>query len=132
MQVVGVACEAMSQLIRIWADEDGESHLEDMDPEFAESDFVPPAPPVLLTDPEPAEAFMLERVPPGWYGDWHPTPVRQWLILMSGTCEFETGDGEKRVSRAGDVIMLDDLRGKGHQTRVIGDTPVGIAAIQFS
>ena len=32
--------------LRIYADEAGESHLEDVEIVFAESDFVPPAPPV--------------------------------------------------------------------------------------
>lgn len=68
----------------------------------------------------------------GWYGDWHPTPVRQWLILVSGRCEFEAGDGEKAIRNAGDVVMLDDSTGRGHQAKGPGDEPVRIAAIHFS
>ena len=51
---------------------------------------------------------------------------------MSGMCEFEAGDGGRATRKAGDVVMLDDLIGKGHQTRVLGDEPVRIAAIHFS
>lgn len=47
----------MSLVVRIWADENGESHFEDVDVAFVESDFVPPAPPVLLTTPESATGY---------------------------------------------------------------------------
>jgi hypothetical protein len=50
---------------------------------------------------------------------------------MTGMCEFEAGDGERIICKAGDVVMLDDLTGRGHQTKVIGDEPVRIAAIHF-
>jgi hypothetical protein len=71
------------------------------------------------------------ELPVGWYGDWYPTPVRQWLILMTGECEFEAGDSEKMIRKAGDVVLLDDTTGKGHQTKVLGDVPVRIAAIHL-
>lgn len=129
MRLVGVACTAMSQLIRIWADEDGESHLEDMDPEFAESDFVPPAPPVLLTDPEPAEAYMLERVPPGWHGDWHPAPRRVLAVYLTGQGVIEASDGESRPIEPGTILLAEDTTGKGHITRVTGTEEVLVVII---
>jgi hypothetical protein len=51
---------------------------------------------------------------------------------MSGECEFEAGDGECAIRKAGDVVMLDDTSGKGHQTKVLGDVAVRMAAIHFS
>lgn len=51
---------------------------------------------------------------------------------MTGVCEFEAGDGERLTRKAGDVVMLDDLIGKGHQTKVLSDESVRIAAIHFS
>jgi uncharacterized cupin superfamily protein len=53
-------------------------------------------------------------------------------MLLTGECEFETGDGECRRRKAGDVVMLDDTTGKGHRTKVIGDVPVRIAAVHFT
>ena len=50
---------------------------------------------------------------------------------MSGQCEMEASDGERVTRKAGDVIMLDDLTGKGHRTKVLGDEPMRIAAIHF-
>jgi len=120
------------EYLRIYADADGCSRFEVRSVALQKSDFAPPAPPLFNSAPGKAERSLFLELPTGWYGEWHPTPVRQWLILMSGACEFEAGDGERMHRKAGDVVMLDDRTGPGHQTRVIGDMPVRITAIQFS
>lgn len=120
------------EYLRIFADGEGCSHFETKQIELKAQDYAPPAPPLHTTTLETADNCVFLELPIGWYGDWHPTPVRQWLILMTGKCEFEAGDGERVIRKAGDVVMLDDLTGKGHQTQVLGDEPVRIAAIHFS
>lgn len=50
--------------------------------------------------------------------DWHPAPHRQLNIVLSGTIEVEVADGEKRVFAPGDVLLLEDVDGKGHRTVV--------------
>ena len=117
--------------LRIYADADGCSHFEMRQVKLAKTDYAPPAPALFTSLPGAADKWVFLELPADWYGDWHPTPVRQWLILMSGECEFEAGDTEKRIARAGDVVMLDDRHGPGHQTRVIGASAVPIAAIHF-
>ena len=37
--------------------------------------------------------------------------------------EIEIGDGSKRVLEPGDVLVTEDLIGKGHITRGIGEQP---------
>lgn len=120
------------EYLRIFADEKGCSHFETKEVDMEAKDYAPPAPSLNTSNLESADNSVFLELPIGWYGDWHPTPVRQWLILMTGSCEFEVGDGERIICKAGDVIMLDDLIGKGHQTRVLGDESVRIAAIHFS
>ncbi len=117
------------EYLRIFADSDGCSHFEPKNIGLESKDYAPPAPPLNTSAPEAAERSVFLELPVGWYGEWHPTPVRQWLIIMSGECEFEVGDGECRIRKAGDVVRLDDTTGKGHQTRVVGDVVVKIAAI---
>jgi len=119
------------EYLRIYADAQGSSHFETKSVALVSSDYAPPAPPLKTSPLQPAEKCVFLELPAGWYGAWHPTPVRQWLILMSGQCQFEAGDGEKRISRAGDVVLLDDTSGKGHQTRVLGNAAVRIAAIHI-
>ena len=119
------------EYLRIFADSDGCSHFETVNIEMKMNDYAPPASPLYTSSPESANASVFLELPVGWYGDWHPTPVRQWLILMSGECEFETGDGQCCRRKAGDVVMLDDTHGKGHRTRVIGDCSMQIAAVHI-
>ena len=118
--------------LRIFADEEGGSHFETKEIDMEAKDYAPPAPSLNTSNLESADHSVFLELPIGWYGDWHPTPVRQWLILMTGMCEFEAGDGERVTCKAGDVVMLDDLIGKGHQTKVLGNEAVRIAAIHFS
>ena len=120
------------EYLRIFSDDQGCSHFETRSVALQSKDYAPPAPPLNTSNPESADHSLFLELPVGWYGEWHPTPVRQWLILMSGECEFEAGDGTMLVRKAGDVVLLDDTTGKGHQTRVLGNVAVRIAAIHFS
>jgi hypothetical protein len=117
--------------VRVFSDGDGESHFEDFEIELQPVDFAPPAPPLLLSETADASGFALMSCPPGWYGDWHPAPRRQWLLWLSGTTRIEVSDGEVREISAGTVMLSEDITGRGHRTWQIGDEPVLIAAIQI-
>jgi hypothetical protein len=67
---------------RIYADEGGESHYEDIEVELTPRDFAPPAPPLHLSPMTPATGVAFVRFPAGWDGDWHPTPRRQFFIFL--------------------------------------------------
>ena len=118
--------------LRIFSDFDGCSHFETLNIELKMSDYAPPATPLNTSSVESAKAIVFLELPVGWFGDWHPTPVKQWLMLLTGECEFETGDRECCRRKAGNVVMLEDTKGKGHRTKVIGDVPVRIAAVHFT
>lgn len=108
----------MASTLRIWASEDGESHLEEVDLLFEESDFLPPAPPMRLTAHTPSSGYFIARVPPGWDADWHPSPVRELAVYLSGEGEIEASDGTVRPLEPGTILFVDDTTGKGHKTRV--------------
>ena len=42
------------------------------------------------------------------------------MITLEGQVEVGLGDGTKRVFGAGDVLLADDLTGRGHTTAVYG------------
>lgn len=119
----------MVSVLRIWADEEGESHLEDVDLEFSEQDFVPPAPPVLITSPEAASGYVLARVAPGWHGDWHITPRRELNIYISGEGVIEASDGESRRLGPGTILLAEDTTGKGHVSKVTGTNEVFVVVV---
>jgi hypothetical protein len=63
---------------------------------------------------------MVTEMPEGLYQDWHPASRRQLLVVLSGTLEIETSDGEKHRCSNGDVFLADDVGSRGHRSRTIG------------
>jgi hypothetical protein len=100
-------------IIRIFAGEDGESHFEELDP----------ASHPILISVQPAVEIEFKSMAIGFFRDWHPAPRRQYVISLSGEMEIGIGDGTVRQFRPGDVLLADDVAGRGHTTRTIGDQP---------
>jgi hypothetical protein len=107
-------------ILRIYADEQGESHFEDVEFAFEQTDFVPPAPPVLMTALGRASSYGFELVHPGWHGDWHPVPQRLLAVYLCGAGTIEASDGELRDIAPGTILLAEDTTGKGHISEVTG------------
>lgn len=116
---------------RIYCDDAGESHFQDVDVELAPVDFAPPAPPLNLAAPIEAARVIFCDAPQSWVGDWHPAPHRQFYFQMSGRLEVEVSDGEVRRFSAGSLVLLEDTSGKGHLTKVIGDARLAAVFVQL-
>jgi quercetin dioxygenase-like cupin family protein len=69
--------------------------------------------------------------PSGWFGDWHPTPRKQFFFGLSGEYEVKVSDGESRVFGPGSVVLVEDVAGKGHVTRAVGSEGVLTAIVQL-
>ena len=67
-----------------------------------------------------ASGIQFRRTPSGSFIDWHPAPRRQYVITLEGQAEIGIGDGTKRIFNAGDVLLADDLTGRGHTTAAVG------------
>ncbi|MGH8150245.1 MAG: hypothetical protein ACRETB_09785 [Steroidobacteraceae bacterium] len=65
-----------------------------------------------------ATLLLLKR---GAVEDWHLAPRRMWLIVVQGEAEVTASDGEVRHFGLGSVLLMDDLSGKGHITRAVGN-----------
>jgi hypothetical protein len=74
----------------------------------------------------------IRRAPPGRVADWHVAPRRQYVITLSGRGEVELIDGTKIELGPGSVDLAEDLTGKGHITRVIGNEDRVTIAIPVS
>jgi hypothetical protein len=122
----------MVKYTRIYSDPAGESHFEDVEVVLKPVEFAPPAPPVELATPMPAEHVILLALSPGLYGDWHPVPRRQLYLQLSGEIEVAVSDGEIRVFGPGSVVLGEDVSGKGHVTRVPGTTEARAAIVQLA
>jgi quercetin dioxygenase-like cupin family protein len=106
---------------RIYADAQGNSHFDTVTIEQTLARAAPPAAPFYVSGDRPASKYRFYTFEPGWVGELHPAPTRQFLALMSGEVEMETTDGMVRRLGPGDLVLLEDTSGKGHVTRNIGD-----------
>jgi hypothetical protein len=116
---------------RVYADEQGESHFEDIEVTMEDAIFAPPAPPLRLSEFIAASRFAFMSASPGWFGDHHPAPKRQFTLYLQGEIEGETSDGETRRFGPGDAVLLEDTSGKGHRSRVVGGEDAILAVVQL-
>jgi quercetin dioxygenase-like cupin family protein len=101
------------QVVRIYTGPDNLTHFQDVDVDtFAKIAARVGEGPVRLNQ-GPARSAL----------DFHNAPRRQYVVVMSGTMEIEIADGTKRQLGPGDVLIAEDLTGKGHITRGVGDNP---------
>jgi hypothetical protein len=123
--------ESDVKIQHLFNDAEGESHFEEIDVELTPVDFAPPAPPVELSEFQNATKVAIMRAVPGWKGDWHPAPRRQLMFYLAGHVEGETSDGTHRTMGPGSVVLVEDIEGKGHRSRVVGGEQVVIAVVQL-
>ena len=123
----------------VWTDADGISHQsrEQID-DFTLASISMGASPQWLGPRTDADASVLFTVmPPGWVGEWHENPARQWIIPISGRWAVETMDGTQVEMGPGEVSLGDDLGtrerdGKrGHRSWTVGEQPVVLMLMQF-
>ena len=114
---------------RTYADEAGESHFDIVEDDLTPTAFVPTNPPIGLSTPHPATAAIFCRLAPGWDGSWHPTPRSQYAVTLAGEWEITVTDGERRSFGPGDMVLLDDRTGRGHNTVVTSSDEVVILLV---
>lgn len=77
----------------------------------------------LFSDPVGAKAFFFREIQPGYEYPWHNVACREYVVTIEGRAEIEAGSGEKRIFNKGDVLLAEDLTGRGHRTRGLGRKP---------
>ena len=101
---------------RLYSDEHGESHFEDVEIEFVEKTRGGS-----FSKRFPATGIIFREVPPTYDLDWHNAPRRQYIINLDNGVQLTASDGESRVIGAGEVILVEDTTGKGHLSKAIND-----------
>jgi hypothetical protein len=112
----------MAKMWRVYSGADGQSHITELplamkpfrDVEGAHGEGTPM---------QAASGIAFRVAPVGYVLDWHCAPRRQYSISLSGAAEIETGDGTIARIEPGDVVLAEDLTGRGHVTRVVGSQP---------
>jgi quercetin dioxygenase-like cupin family protein len=103
------------KIVRLYSGADNQSHFEEIEARFTGDGIE-------TTETQTASAVTFRRAPAGHVIDWHPAPRRQYVVSLAGKWEIECSDGV-RLFKAGDVMLAEDLTGRGHVSRVVGDEP---------
>ncbi len=108
----------MIRCVRLWTGDDQNSHFEegliDLNPGF-DGD--------LLTDKLQVAATSFQETQPGGALSWHTAPVRQLVVTLSGTLDFETRAGQHFQIAPGDILLAEDTVGSGHTWRLVDEQP---------
>ncbi len=99
----------------LYADTNGESHFRDIEVEWVEARRGSK-----LSKRLPATGIIFRETSGDYDLSWHPAPRRQYIINLDGGVQITASDGEARQIGAGEVILVEDVRGKGHLSKSIG------------
>jgi hypothetical protein len=114
-QTGGTEKEKPTVITRLYTGPDGETHFEKIEAQFTRSGINDVFQLMAVSGAE------LHRVPHGEVRDFHPTPRRRYAITMAGEEEIEVAGGAKLHFRPGDIQLAEDMTGKGHLSRVVGN-----------
>jgi hypothetical protein len=108
---------------RVFADPDGETHFEDAETagetsRASESDLVG-----TISETFPVKGVYFREVVEESSPVPHNAPFPLFIIGLRGTFSVEVSDGERREFPPGSVVLVEDIEGKGHITRRVGDEP---------
>lgn len=101
------------QITRVYTGDDGQSHFEDI--EIADHPK--------LDELSAVTSIRFRIGEPGNFNDWHQESRRNYIITLSGEGEIGIGDGSLRRFGPGQVMLVEDLTGQGHTTRVSSTEP---------
>ena len=99
---------------RLWVDDRGESHFEDMEIPLDEATRAG-----RLSARMPATGIIFREVPADYDLDWHPAPRRQYIVNLDAGVQITASDGETRKIGAGEVLLVEDTWGKGHLSKAL-------------
>jgi hypothetical protein len=98
----------------LYEDADGISHFRDIEIEWVEERNFS-----RLSKRLPATGIIFRETSGDYDLDWHPAPRRQYIINLDGGVQITASDGEARVIGAGEVVLVEDVSGKGHLSKAV-------------
>jgi hypothetical protein len=103
---------AIIRIHNLFADAEGETHFRDIEIALVgQRQFTK------YSERLPATAIIFSETSGDYDLDWHPAPRRQYIIILAGAMQITASDGEKRIIGADEVILVEDIKGKGHLSR---------------
>lgn len=114
------------KVLHLFGGEDGESHLEIKElPRTGGTPGRSVQTRLYATDVEIGDTL------PGDFIDFHGVSTPRLLIVLAGQLEVGLGDGSKHVLSKGDIVLANDVTGRGHTSRLIGSEPLRIMTVRL-
>ena len=103
--------------LRMYADERGESHFEDLAGEMTRYDDGAELSPLI-----PSTHVGFRSFPLGFATGGFPNPAdrRLFVFILAGEVEITVSDGTVRRVSPGGVVLVEDTWGQGHTVREVG------------
>ena len=108
----------MIRCVRIWTEDDGNSHFEE-----GVIDLEPGQRGDELSGRMATTTISFQETASGGAFAWHTAPIRQLVVTLSGTLDFQTREGEHFLIRPGDILLAEDTVGSGHSWRLTDEQP---------
>jgi quercetin dioxygenase-like cupin family protein len=107
----------MIRCVRLWTGDDKNSHFEEgviaLEP-GQRGDW--------LSDKLAVATIAFQETASGGAFAWHTAPVRQLVVTLSGTLDFQTRDGEHFLLHPGNILLAEDTVGSGHSWKLTDDS----------
>ncbi|CAM3151684.1 hypothetical protein DRF59_06920 [Chryseobacterium flavum] len=99
-------------ITRIFSDERGETHFENIEIPLVDQGDIG-----FLSETFEVKKLQFRKVPADYDFDFHCAPQKQYIALLDGGVEIETSQGDKREFQTGEILLVEDVTGKGHKTK---------------
>ncbi len=106
------------KITRLYTGPDGESHFEDIDVPLEDDGDIGK-----VSKQIKATGIIFRETGKDYDYDWHNAPCRQYVIILEGEVEIEIGDGMKRRFGPADILLAEDITGRGHLSRAVNNQP---------
>jgi hypothetical protein len=99
---------------RLYSDENGDSHFENVEVALEDMGIIGK-----LSANYKVNDLVFRENESNYDWDFHTARSRQFIVLLDGEIEIETSLGNKLRFKGGDVLLVEDVEGKGHRTKNI-------------
>ncbi|NKB58278.1 MAG: hypothetical protein GKS00_18285 [Alphaproteobacteria bacterium] len=112
------------RLTALVADPSGETRFVDETVPYADTSR-----PIHVTETAPAVSISFRWTPGDFDFNFHPSPRRRLVLVTEGALEITPSNDTARIFRAGDLMEIRDLTGRGHRSKSVGGKPFRSAFI---
>ena len=107
----------MIRCVRLWTGDDNNSHFEE-----GVIEIEPGQRGDWLSSKVDVATVSFQETESGGVFAWHTAPIRQLVITLAGTLDFQTRDGKHFLIHPGDVLLAEDTIGSGHSWKLTDDS----------